>query len=532
MIDINQFAKKSNRPQLKTTPYCVIYTRVSTKEQAEGNYSLDTQKRDCEAYALKKGYIIEQYFGGTYESAKSDERLEFKRMLNFIQKSTNRISYVIVAYPDRFSRSGTRAISIVDDLKSKGILVESVYQNTDSSTQSGQMMQNIQLIFSNYENNNRKEKSVNGMIAKMERGYIVGQVPKGYRYVTPEKGEEQKVVFTDESQFVKKAFLWKSQGVKTSEIVKRLHGLGFNMNEKYLSKLFRNPFYVGLIAHQLLDGKLVNGKHPALITMATFLKAQEQLSVNGSNYKTNPEDEHLPLKRLIKCGDCDTNMTGYLVKTKGKYYYKCNTKGCKNNRSAAHLHTEFENLLNKYVINTDLKPLLNKQLVYTYEFLNQESKDEQKLILKQLSELATKIENLERKYIEDDLPKELFLKYSSEYTSKQKELTEKLNSTTNQLSNPQKDIKAALEKCENLSKMWQSARLDEKTKIQNIVFPNGLIYDRRTDDYRTPKPSLFIELITSFSSNSIGIKKGDKVSFENFSPSVAGSRIELPTLGL
>ena len=52
----------------------VIYTRVSSKEQADGNKSLDTQMKACMGYAEKNNLIIKESFGGTYESAKTDER--------------------------------------------------------------------------------------------------------------------------------------------------------------------------------------------------------------------------------------------------------------------------------------------------------------------------------------------------------------------------------------------------------------------------------------------------------------------------
>ena len=39
------FAKKAKGVQLKTSGKAVIYTRVSTKEQADNNASLSTQKK-------------------------------------------------------------------------------------------------------------------------------------------------------------------------------------------------------------------------------------------------------------------------------------------------------------------------------------------------------------------------------------------------------------------------------------------------------------------------------------------------------
>src|ERR1700689_4702227 len=103
------FAKGSLKAKAKGSN-CVIYTRVSTKEQADNNLSLDTQKKACEIYAKKSGYQTLGYFGGTYERAKNDERKEFTNMLSFVKKSRDKISHIIVYSVDRFSRSGANAI--------------------------------------------------------------------------------------------------------------------------------------------------------------------------------------------------------------------------------------------------------------------------------------------------------------------------------------------------------------------------------------------------------------------------------------
>lgn len=59
----------------------VIYMRVSTKEQADTNQSRDTQKKYCLQYALKQDLNVLGIFGGTYESAKTDERNEFNGII-------------------------------------------------------------------------------------------------------------------------------------------------------------------------------------------------------------------------------------------------------------------------------------------------------------------------------------------------------------------------------------------------------------------------------------------------------------------
>jgi site-specific DNA recombinase len=112
-----KFAPKSEKYSERKN--AIIYTRVSTKEQAETNTSLETQKKLCEQYAKNNNYIVKAYFGGTYESAKSDDRKEFKRMLKFAKQSST-VGYIIVYSYDRFSRTGSSASQITSELLEDG----------------------------------------------------------------------------------------------------------------------------------------------------------------------------------------------------------------------------------------------------------------------------------------------------------------------------------------------------------------------------------------------------------------------------
>lgn len=89
---LRKFAKgKNTEVKGSSVQNCVIYTRVSSKEQMDTNQSLEWQKKYCDDYARKNSLVIKGYFGGTYESAKSDERKEFNRMLKFVKASKEKI---------------------------------------------------------------------------------------------------------------------------------------------------------------------------------------------------------------------------------------------------------------------------------------------------------------------------------------------------------------------------------------------------------------------------------------------------------
>jgi site-specific DNA recombinase len=334
---LEQFAK-GKKGGRALTGNCVIYTRVSSKEQEEG-YSLETQNRDCIAFAQKNTYNILGHFGGTYESAKTDERKEFNRMLQFIKRSKEKISYIIVYSIDRFSRSGANGIYIKEQLKGEDIFILSVTQPVDATTSNGDFQQNIQMLFSHYDNQQRREKCMGGIRSALQEGQWVTKPPLGYDTIIVNKKRE--IVVNEKGKLLRKAFLWKADGLTIEQIREKLKAMGLDIYHQKLSQVFRNPFYCGLMAHSMLEGQLKEGKHEKLISQELFLKVNDLLKANAQGYKIKSENDDVPLKNLLKCANCGGSMPGYIVKKKNIWYYKCRVKGCCNNKSAKQVHDKF-----------------------------------------------------------------------------------------------------------------------------------------------------------------------------------------------
>ena len=239
------------------TNMCVIYTRVSTKEQAENNFSLETQRKACDQFAIKNNLVVKGYFGGTYESAKNDERKEFNSMLSFVKRSKNKISTIIVYSVDRFSRSGGNAIYITEQLKKQGVNLQAVTQPSDTSTPSGKLQQNIQFIFSEYDNQLRREKCVAGMKEAIQSGRWLGKAPYGYE-IARQEGKNT-IVINEKGRIFKKAFEWKAfEKLSSAEISRRLLLFGLVVDERRISEFMRNPWYCGYMSHKLLELSLIH----------------------------------------------------------------------------------------------------------------------------------------------------------------------------------------------------------------------------------------------------------------------------------
>lgn len=98
---------------------------------------------------------------------------------------------------------------------------------------------------------------------------------------------------------------------------------------------------------------------------------------------------------------------------------------------------------------------------------------------------------LEERFIEGELTKELFEKYSKKYEAEKKELEQKLSNQTINSSNLEKIIEKGLEIAENISQFWASGDFNERQKLQSLVFPEGIIYSKKKDRVRTPRVNCF-----------------------------------------
>jgi site-specific DNA recombinase len=506
-----------------TGKYCVVYTRVSSKEQTE-NHSLEWQKKYCVEYANKNNLSIVGFFGGTYESAKNDERKEFNRMMRQLKMYKEPVAYILVYSLDRFSRSGENAIYIASELKKKGIHVVSVTQPVDVYSSAGSFQQNIQFILSKFDNDQRRQKSVDGMREKLRRGEWVGAVPTGYSYDRTHGTKNQVIVINQTGKLIRKAFYWKLEGIKNPEIVERLKAHGAKIPVQLLTDIFRNPFYCGILSHGHLQGELVKGKHPAIVPEDIFLKVNKLNGVDG--YNQNKDNVELPLKPMLRCASCGTQLTGYIVVKKNLYYYKCNTKSCCCNRSANEMHKQFVKLLSSFTLAPHLIKPATKALAYTYENLTERSTETMKVLTTRLNEVNEKLNNVIERFAVGEIDRNIYDKVAVKLDTEKREIEQEIEKTGISLSNPSELINFAASLASKLPSIWTSGNYRQKQNLQKLLFPRGLQYDRKKDTYRTSGMNRVFSEIAGLSRDLEENKNGNNSEKSNYSRSVPKKGIE------
>lgn len=482
----SQFAKGKKDIRVKSSN-CVIYTRVSTKEQADNNMSLETQRKGCESYAQKNSFQILGYFGGTYESAKTDERKHFNNMLTFVKKAKTKISTIIVYSVDRFSRSGANAIYITEQLKREGISVFAVTQPTDTTTASGSLQQNIQFIFSEYDNQLRREKCMAGVKEKLLAGIWCTTQPTGYDIVRRDGKKE--LILNEKGKMIKKAFAWKLDGLSNEAIRGRLEMLGWKVGHQRVTDFLSNPFYCGMVVHKALEGEVVEGIQEKAVTREVFLQVNNILAQNTQGYSLNPKNDDAPLKMFLRCDTCGKHLRAYKSKKIQKYYYKCSTKGCGCNKRADELHARFKTYLQELTLNVnkDTAEILRREMVAIYQEANKDKETTITDFDRQLAEADKKITRLEERYIMEEIDREMFIRFKEKFVAERDEIVRNLSNHSTGVSNLEKSIKAALNYALKLAPAWDLGDYADKQRIQNLIFPDGVYYNRENDQCRTSR---------------------------------------------
>jgi site-specific DNA recombinase len=505
----------------------VIYTRVSSQEQAENNGSLEVQLKYCRQYAENQGIVIKAYFGGTYESAKTDGRKEFQRMLQYIKKDKD-ISYLIVWNFDRFSRTGSGAQLLSGQLREMGVTLKSVSQDIDTNTPGGRLQENLMHVLNHYDNDAKSHRTKTNMREVMLKGYWPYSTPLGYQNLKPKhRAIDHKYIITEEGKWIKKAFQWKIEGKMTNkEICQELNKRGLRLTEKNFNYIISNPFYCGYVTGGLLKGELVKGHHPALVDLKTFSKANDLIKTYGNaGIPKKQKHEELPLKVFAKEELTEAPLTGF--RQKGIWYYKARGKEVKFCMNASELNKAFEKELHRFEYDKKYREKLQSAIEKKLKAKLSDLLEENTRIKKRITELQNQIEALEEKFVLDKINEELYLKFSRKYKQEMVDLELQLSNSLFDSSNLKKAVEKGLAIAANIRGDWASKDFNAKQKLQKLIFPEGIRCSKENGIVQTGRVNTLFKLIQPWervskenkkSNSDTNCSKSSKVTPSGFKP--------------
>ena len=313
------------KPQLQAVPAltrrAVLYVRVSTKEQLQGNgdpdgYSIPAQRQFCQAKAEDLGAEVVEVFIERGESARSADRPELQRML--LSLASTPVDYVIVHKVDRLARNRMDDVTITAQIQAAGAQLVSVTENIDE-TPSGLLMHGIMSSIAEFYSRNLAAEVVKGTQQKVSAGGTPHVAPLGYLNVRQVvDGRESRTVAVDPERapLMRWAFESYATGdwsLKSLAVELEARGLTQRASAQRVARpvaanklheMLRNRYYLGYVTWRGVEH---DGNHPPLIDAETFEQVQRVLAAHRLSGERSSKHQHY-LAGTIACGRCQSRL--------------------------------------------------------------------------------------------------------------------------------------------------------------------------------------------------------------------------------
>lgn len=489
----------------------IIYTRVSTKEQADKRTSLETQESECQECARREGSgVPEEYiFREEGESAKFADRTELQNLLTFVRENKNKVDVLYIWKIDRLARNLGDYYGIKVALSKYDVKIVSVTEPIDDDPV-GRFLEAILAAAAQFDNEIRTIRTITGMRASVEKGKWPHQAPVGYLkedgrvVIDPIKGPIIGEVLTmfstgtySRRDMAEYAF---DKGISSKS--------GNRKTDDQMKAMLTNWIYAGLTHNRLSDKKPAKGRHDALVKEEVIEKNINILFGNQISYVKRGDDLFPLRKGTILCSVCTNPLTGGTPKGNGGRYtsYYCNKKTCTKkltgrksvSASTDRVHADFRDLLDNMKPLSEIEPLFKRVVVQSWNKAYKTALDGSKTLSSELY----RYKELRQKAMEDwaegkisDPDKEMKCDHLD---SKIEEIEDDMARNEKYLLDKQKVIDNAMEFIADPKLFWNRANLQVKKAVQTLLFPTGIVYDFETGFGTAPKlkTSLLMEEIS------------------------------------
>ena len=305
---------------------CAIYTRVSTDNQAEKEFSSsEAQEQKIRSFIASQNdwRVFKIYNDGGFSGA-TLQRPALQELLADLKKE--KIDVVLVYKIDRLTRSPKDFYQLIEFFEQAKIDFISITERFDTSTPAGRLLRNIMLTFSQFERELTSERTRDKMLERAKKGLCNGGfTPYGYTrqdkklVVNPKEAKEIKSIF---ETYIETGSLAETYKMLKEQNIKSKFGKDFS--KTIIAYLLRNPVYIGKIKHK---GEIYQGIHEAIISEEIFVLAQKIHKEKQKNFRVY---KNFLFGGLIKCEECGSNMTSFFSNKhrdgefkRRYYYYRC-----------------------------------------------------------------------------------------------------------------------------------------------------------------------------------------------------------------
>jgi len=453
---------------------CVIYTRVSSKEQEQEGYSIPSQLKLLTEYAQHKSLKVAKEFIDV-ETAKKAGRIHFDKMIRFLQDNPN-IKIILCEKTDRLYRNFRDYVTI-DDLDLEIHLVKEGEVLSRNSKSHQKFIHGIKVLMAKNYIDNLSEETTKGLLEKAEQGIYPSHAPLGYKNNT-----KTKLIDVDDSRvpIIQKMFRLYATGSYSLQMITDLaneEGLrsfsGRNIYKSNTEKILKNPFYYGEFRW---DGRLYKGTHQPLITKELFNTVQEAFK---SHNKPKVTKRRFAFAGLLVCGKCGCAITAEIHKGKYTYYHCTGFKGkCGNSYIREEkLADKLGELVKNIHINDDTLGLIKQALLDSHKDEKEYHDKQLKILNTQYTKLQNRIHQIYIDKLDGNITDEFYREKVDDWRSEQEEIKSAIERHENADSNYLTQGVHILELCNKAYPLYLRQTPSERAKLLHYILSNCTLID-------------------------------------------------------
>ena len=308
-----------------TLPW-LIYSRVSTDEQAAHGVSLDAQLASCRAYATARGWTVLEEVVDAGASAATLKRPGMTKVLDALR--ARRVAGVIAWRLDRLTRSVRDLMSLLD-LTSDLVGIVSVTESLDTTTPMGRFVVHMLGSIAQLERETVGQRVKAAMDHARSQGRWLGRaVPAGCVVVA--EGAHKRLVRGEQADDVARAWPEILGGASLADVCRRFKADGIRPTSRpgmetrtgWTPTTVRNLLLSHQVAGVLVEASLQNAVRQALAGRES--PGKRGLPMRPGVRAAEPS----PLAGLLRCPTCDAavvQVTG--TGNGGTYrYFRCTAR--------------------------------------------------------------------------------------------------------------------------------------------------------------------------------------------------------------
>lgn len=483
----------------------VVYLRVSTGKQVEGA-SLDTQELMCQNWATRNEVVVDHIFHDDGTSAKTLNRPAIQELLTYCAKNKGRISYLVTYQTDRLTRNAADFYALKIQLSKMGIEYKNVNSSIGENTASDELIQGIEAVIAQHDNRLKSDRVTENMKRHAQDGYRMSKAPHGLRNIRDVLGRSTVEAVPELADKIARLLNSYATGAYTiATLLELANEMGLNgkkgspLQHQTLSKMLRQPLYAGLEQSKHTGGRLMKSQFDGIITPAVFYKNQDILRKNkntAAKYKQlNPL---FPLRRFAVCDSCGQPLRGSSPRDgSGKSSPRYHCTGCKSPSIAVdELHEQFLHLIASLKPTPEIEKFIKELIVRVWREEIRELNQNEKKLHRALEALRERKRLAIDKVVSGELTgdeKDGFITAIDEETGKINQKLVKVNSITKLKEDA---IDYALRFIANAPHLWNTSGIDGQIIYQKLIFPEGIRYNLKTNNFGTVKTSALYTLVS------------------------------------